>query len=157
MHLDVDLRDALPQIRAPTLVIHRVDDMLVPVTCARYMADRIPGARYLELPGSDHMYWLGDQDQTVAAIRSFLAATPEGAAIKDLRQRRRRPSHGWESLTEAELDVARLLAEGLTNQEIARHLFVSPRTVQTHVAHIFQKVGASRRAEVAAEAARRLQ
>jgi pimeloyl-ACP methyl ester carboxylesterase/DNA-binding CsgD family transcriptional regulator len=156
MHLDVDVRDALARIRAPTLVIHRVDDMLVPVTCARYMAKRIPGARYLELSGSDHMYWLGDQDETLGAIRSFLAGTPEGAAIGALKQRRRRPSTGWESLTEAELDVARLLAGGLTNQEIARRLYVSPRTVQTHVAHIFLKLGVSRRAGVAAEVSRRL-
>jgi DNA-binding CsgD family transcriptional regulator len=156
MHLDVDVRDCLPRIQAPTLIVHRVDDMLVPVTCARYMAERIPNARYLELPGSDHMYWLGDQDETMSALRSFLAETPEGATIGTLKQRRRRPSTGWESLTEAELDVVRLLTEGLTNQQIATRLYVSPRTVQTHVAHVFAKLGVSRRAEVAAEASRRL-
>lgn len=157
MHLDVDVRDAVPRIMAPTLIIHRVDDMLVPVTCARYMAERIPGARYLELPGSDHMYWLGDQDETLSAIRRFLAETPEGAPIWALKQRRRRPSLGWESLTEAELDVVRLIAEGFTNREIAQRLYVSPRTVQTHVGHVFTKLGFSHRAEVAAEASRRLQ
>lgn len=156
MDLDVDVRSCLPRIEAPTLIVHRVDDMLVPVTCARYMAEQIPNARYLELPGSDHMYWLGDQDETLSALRSFLAETPEGAAIKALKQRRRRPSTGWESLTEAELDVVRLVAEGLTNQQIATRLYVSPRTVQTHVAHVFAKLGVSRRAEVAAEASRRL-
>jgi pimeloyl-ACP methyl ester carboxylesterase/DNA-binding CsgD family transcriptional regulator len=157
MHLDVDVRDSLPRVGAPTLIIHRVDDMLVPVTCARYMAARLPNARYVELPGSDHMYWLGDQDETLAAIRSFLAELPEGAAITALKQRRRRPSRGWESLTEAEMDVVRLLAEGLTNQQIAKRLYVSPRTVQTHVAHVFAKLGASRRSEVAAQASRQLQ
>jgi pimeloyl-ACP methyl ester carboxylesterase/DNA-binding CsgD family transcriptional regulator len=156
MDLDVDVRDCLPRIQAPTLIVHRVDDMLVPVTCARYMAERIPSARYLELPGSDHMYWLGDQDEILTALRSFLTETPEGAAIGALKQRRRRPSTGWESLTEAELDVVRLVTEGLTNQQIATRLYVSPRTVQTHVAHVFAKLGVSRRAEVAAEASRRL-
>jgi pimeloyl-ACP methyl ester carboxylesterase/DNA-binding CsgD family transcriptional regulator len=156
MDLDVDVRSCLPRIQAPTLIVHRVDDMLVPVTCARYMAERIPQARYLELPGSDHMYWLGDQDETLTALRSFLAETPEGAAIRELKQRRRRPSTGWESLTEAELDVVRLVVEGLTNQQIATRLHVSPRTVQTHIAHVFAKLGVSRRAEVAAEASRRL-
>jgi pimeloyl-ACP methyl ester carboxylesterase/DNA-binding CsgD family transcriptional regulator len=156
MHLDVDVRDALPRVEAPTLIVHRVDDMLVPVTCARYMAERLPRARYLELPGSDHMYWLGDQDEMLAAVRSFLAETPEGSTITALKQRRRRPSTGWESLTEAELDVVRLVAEGLTNQQIAKRLYVSPRTVQTHIAHVFAKLGASRRAEIAAEASRRL-
>jgi pimeloyl-ACP methyl ester carboxylesterase/DNA-binding CsgD family transcriptional regulator len=156
MHLDVDVRDSLARVEAPTLIIHRVDDMLVPVTCARYMAERFPNARYLELAGSDHMYWLGDQDETLAALRAFLAETPEGAAITGLKQRRRRPSTGWESLTDAELDVVRLVAEGLTNRQIGKRLYVSPRTVQTHIAHVFAKLGVSRRAEIAAEASRRL-
>jgi pimeloyl-ACP methyl ester carboxylesterase/DNA-binding CsgD family transcriptional regulator len=156
MHLDVDVRAFLPRIAAPTLVIHRVDDMLVPVTCGRYAAERISGARYLELPGSDHLYWLGNQDETVDEIRRFLAGTPDGAAIRELRRRRRRPSSGWESLTEAELDVVRLIAAGLTNRQIAGRLFVSPRTVQSHVAHIFTKLGVSRRSEIAAQASRRL-
>jgi pimeloyl-ACP methyl ester carboxylesterase/DNA-binding CsgD family transcriptional regulator len=156
MHLDVDVREALPQVQAPTLVVHRVGDLLVPAACARYTAKRIRGARYLELQGSDHMYWLGNQDETLNAVRAFLAETPEGAQISALKQRRRRPSLGWESLTEAELDIVRLVAEGFTNDQIARRLFVSPRTVQTHVAHVFAKLGASRRAEVAAEASLRL-
>src|SRR6266511_1011704 len=156
MHLDVDVRDALIQIQCPTLIIHRVDDMLVPVTCARYLASHIPRATYLELPGSDHIYWLGDQDKTLAAIRELLAETAEGAPIRDLKQRRRRPSAGWDSLTEAELDVVRLVAEGLTNQEAAERLYVSPRTVQSHLAHVFTKLGLSHRSEVAAETTRRL-
>ena len=93
MHLDVDVRDALPRVKAPTLIIHRVDDMLVPVTCARHMAGRIPEAQYLELPGSDHMYWLGDQDETLSAIRSFLAADA-----------RRRPDRCAQAAPAASLD-----------------------------------------------------
>jgi pimeloyl-ACP methyl ester carboxylesterase/DNA-binding CsgD family transcriptional regulator len=156
MHLAVDVRDALPKIRAPTLIIHRVDDMLVPVTCARYLAKTIPGARYLELSGSDHMYWLGNQDEVLKPITTFLATTLEGAPRELMRQRRRRrPAVGWESLTEAELDVVRLVAEGLTNPEIGSRLFVSPRTVQTHLSHVFTKLGLSKRSEVAAEVTRR--
>jgi pimeloyl-ACP methyl ester carboxylesterase/DNA-binding CsgD family transcriptional regulator len=156
MHLDVDVRDYLPQVHVPTLVIHRTDDMLVPVECGRYLAERITGARYAELPGPDHMFWLGDQDQTLATIRSFLAETPDGATIKALRQRRMKPAYGWESLTGAELEVARFVAGGMTNQQIADRLYVSPRTVQTHIAHIFRKLGVARRSELAAEASRRL-
>jgi DNA-binding CsgD family transcriptional regulator len=106
--------------------------------------------------GSDHMYWLGDQDKLLGVIRSFLANTVEGAPIERLTQKRGRPSTGWESLTEAELDVVRLVAEGMTNREIARRLFVSPRTVQTHLGHVFLKLGLSHRSEVAAETTRRL-
>jgi DNA-binding CsgD family transcriptional regulator len=153
MHLDVDVRELLPRLDVPTLILHRVDDMLVPVTCARYLAREIRGARYVELDGSDHMYWLGDQTATLEAIHEFVAETSAAPVVK---RRRRRPATGWESLTDAELDVARLLMHGLTNREIAARLYVSPRTVQTHVAHIFVKLGVSRRAEVAAEATRRL-
>ena len=74
MHLDVDVREVLPNIAVPTLVMHRTCDMLIPVECARSMAARIAGARYVEQPGEDHMYWLGDQDSTLTAIRQFLAA-----------------------------------------------------------------------------------
>jgi pimeloyl-ACP methyl ester carboxylesterase/DNA-binding CsgD family transcriptional regulator len=155
MHLDVDARHVLPDIAVPTLIMHRTNDMLIPVECARFTASRIAGAQYLELPGEDHMYWLGDQDHTLSAIRGFLAGTPEGASIAALRQSRRRPAGGWESLTEAEMDVVRLVASGMTNRQIAARLYVSPRTIQTHISHIMRKLGVSRRSEIAAEASRR--
>ena len=70
--------------------------------------------------------------------------------------RYQRPSFGWESLTEAELRVVSLTAEGLTNREIAEQLFVTKRTVATHLEHVFQKLGFSTRVMVAAEAVRRI-
>lgn len=76
-------------------------------------------------------------------------------AIDACHGRFRRPSFGWESLTEAELRVVGLTAEGLTNREIAERLFVSRRTVATHLEHVFQKLGFSTRVTLAAEAARR--
>lgn len=69
-------------------------------------------------------------------------------------RRRRRARTGWEALTDAELKVVRLVAERLTNPEIARRMFVSPRTVQTHVSHALAKLGVSTRAELAAAAER---
>ena len=155
MHLDIDVREVLPDIAVPTLVMHRTYDMLIPVECARYTAARITGARYVEQPGEDHMYWLGDQDSTLSAIRQFLAATPDGAPIAALRQSRRRPAAGRESLTEAELDVIRLVTEGMTNRQIAARLYLSPRTIQTHVSHIMRKLDLDRRSEIAAVASRR--
>jgi DNA-binding CsgD family transcriptional regulator/tetratricopeptide (TPR) repeat protein len=68
---------------------------------------------------------------------------------------RRRPPSGWEALTETELTVVRLVAERLTNPEIAERMFISRRTVQTHVSHALAKVGVATRRELAAEAARR--
>jgi DNA-binding CsgD family transcriptional regulator len=68
---------------------------------------------------------------------------------------RRRPQLGWESLTPTEGQVVDLVAEGLSNPQIGERLYVSPRTVQTHVAHVFTKLGVASRAQLAAEAARR--
>ena len=68
---------------------------------------------------------------------------------------RKRPERGWESLTPSELEVVRLAATGLTNPQIGQRLFISPRTVQTHLAHAFRKLDLSSRVELAAEAARR--
>jgi predicted ATPase/DNA-binding CsgD family transcriptional regulator len=71
------------------------------------------------------------------------------------RGQRKRPSSGWESLTPAEQSVVRLVAEGLTNQQVAQRLFVSRRTVGTHLTHIFAKLGLSNRSELTAAAVRR--
>ena len=71
------------------------------------------------------------------------------------RGERRRPSTGWASLTPAEHQVAELVAGGLTNPQIGERLFISRRTVQTHLAHIFAKLGLSTRSELAAEVTRR--
>lgn len=64
-------------------------------------------------------------------------------------------ARGWDSLTDAELRVIRLVMEGLTNPQIAGRLFVSAQTVKTHMKNVFRKLGVSSRAELAALAARR--
>jgi DNA-binding CsgD family transcriptional regulator len=69
--------------------------------------------------------------------------------------RRGRPAKGWDALTDTELRVVRLVAERLTNPEIAERMFISRRTVQTHVSHALAKLDVSSRRELAAEAARR--
>ncbi len=70
------------------------------------------------------------------------------------RGERKRPSTGWASLTPTELDVVRLLTEGLPNKDIAMRLFISPRTVETHLTHVYAKLGMSSRVQLAQEAAR---
>ncbi len=69
---DVDVRDILGAVHVPTLVIHRTDDSLVPFESSRYMADRIPDAKLVELPGVDHLWWFGDQDAIVDEVEEFL-------------------------------------------------------------------------------------
>jgi DNA-binding CsgD family transcriptional regulator len=83
------------------------------------------------------------------------------ATLRDLgihrgrRGPRGRPQFGWDSLTPTEHRVVDLAAEGLTNPQIGERLYVSRRTVQTHLAHVFTKLGISSRAQLAAEATRR--
>ena len=84
-----------------------------------------------------------------------LASMRELGIGRKRRGARKRPPHGWESLTPSELEVVRLAADGLTNPQIGQRLFISPRTVQTHLAHVFRKLDLSSRVELAAEAARR--
>jgi predicted ATPase/class 3 adenylate cyclase/DNA-binding CsgD family transcriptional regulator len=66
---------------------------------------------------------------------------------------RKRPVSGWPSLTPSERDVVRLVAEGLTSRDVAARLFVSPRTVQTHLTHIYAKLGVTSRVQLAQQAA----
>jgi class 3 adenylate cyclase len=70
---DIDVRALLPTIQAPTLVLHRADDGLVPVRAGRYLAEHIPGARYAEVPGSDHLVLdLETQDLIADHIEEFI-------------------------------------------------------------------------------------
>jgi class 3 adenylate cyclase len=72
MNNEIDVRSVLPAVAVPTLVLHRVDDSLIGVEHARYLADHIPGAKYVELPGDDHLVFTGDVDRLVDEIEEFL-------------------------------------------------------------------------------------
>ncbi len=72
MSYEIDVRHLLPLIRVPTLLLHSVGDKAIAVSGSRYMAERIPGARYIELPGADHVPWLSDGDTIVDEIEGFL-------------------------------------------------------------------------------------
>jgi pimeloyl-ACP methyl ester carboxylesterase/DNA-binding winged helix-turn-helix (wHTH) protein len=73
MNADIDVRDVLPSIRVPALVLHRTGDRCLSVNEGRYLASRIPGATFVELPGDDHLPFAGDQDALFAALEPFLA------------------------------------------------------------------------------------
>lgn len=75
MNGQVDVRSVLPAIRIPALVLHRSGDRTLPVDGARYIAEHIPGARYVEFPGDDHLPWIGDQDAVLDEIEMFLTGT----------------------------------------------------------------------------------
>jgi DNA-binding SARP family transcriptional activator/pimeloyl-ACP methyl ester carboxylesterase len=69
---DTDVRPLLAQIRVPTLILHRQGDRCVPVEAGRYLAAHIPQARYVELPGDDHWWWVGQTDVLLEEIRRFV-------------------------------------------------------------------------------------
>ena len=77
---DIDVRDILPAIRTPTLVLHRRDDRGVFVGNGRYLAGQIPGAKYVELEGQDHFWWIGDTRSILREIRSFVQNLSSPAA-----------------------------------------------------------------------------
>ena len=73
-NLDLDIRGVLPSVRAPTLVLHRTSDFL-PIEGGQYVADRIPGAVFVELRGDDHWPWLNDPDEVCDHVEEFLTGT----------------------------------------------------------------------------------
>lgn len=78
MNAQIDVRDVLPTVRVPTLVLHRTGDQCLRVEEGRYVASRIPGARLVELPGDDHLPFVGDQDAMVDEIEAFLTGFHPG-------------------------------------------------------------------------------
>lgn len=99
---------------------------------------------------------LGDSDFDTAWAEGAELSTDEviGYAQRG-RGERRRAESGWAALTPAELDVVRLVCEGLGNKEVAARLFVSPRTVQAHLSHVYTKLGVASRGQLARAAANR--
>lgn len=115
----------------------------------------------------DQQRWL---DDALAGATAQLGADETGAALArgavlDIDEamgivrrgagERRRPASGWDSLTPAEHQVCDLLADGLTNPQIAERLLMSRATVKTHISHCLTKLGMSTRSEIAAEVVRR--
>ena len=73
--MEIDVRDVLPAIRVPTLVIHRSGDRVIPVESGRYLAAHIPDAKLVEVPGDDHYPFVGDVDAIVDEVEEFLTGS----------------------------------------------------------------------------------
>ena len=98
---------------------------------------------------------LGERDFESTWAEDAALSTDEAIAYaRRGRGERKRPASGWASLTPAERDVIRLVSEGLGNKDIAGRLFVSPRTGQSHLTHVYTKLGLSSRVHLVQEAAR---
>jgi DNA-binding NarL/FixJ family response regulator len=138
----VDASGFLSQLHVPALVLNRRGDRVVPVARGRELAARIPGARFIPLDGVNHLPWHGDSADMMRALLGFLGVSPVVA----------RAVAGGE-LTTRERDVLRLVARGLTDQQIAHDLIVSSHTVHRHVANVRRKLNVSSRAAAVAWAA----
>ena len=84
MTAQADVRAMLAEVDAPTLVVHRRDNLFIPVGCGRYLAEHIPGAKYVELPGFDQMPWVGDADAMLDEVEDFLVGQRSGTAERVL-------------------------------------------------------------------------
>ncbi len=140
MNMRMDIRDLLPAIHQPTLILHRAGDTWIDVGHARYLADHLPGARYVELPGSDHRPWLGDVDAIADEIEIFVTGRKS--------RPRRRTSLGVDALSRREREVALLTSRGETASEIAGQLYVSKRTVESHLVSVYEKLGVRSKTEL---------
>jgi len=113
----VDIRPLLREIKVPTLVLHRMGDRVVNGEAARYLAGHIPGTRFVELVGDDHVLWVGDVEPLCSEIEVFLTGSKP--------QRR--------SFWRAGADGSRgrgsaATGRGHTEKEVSAALFISPRT-----------------------------
>jgi pimeloyl-ACP methyl ester carboxylesterase/DNA-binding CsgD family transcriptional regulator len=140
-----DVRSQLDRVRAPTLVVHRRGDRAIPYELGRELAAGIPTATLLPLGGSAHFPWAGDWSSVARALRSALAPATPARVGGD------RPAA---LLSDREREVLALVAQGLSDQEIAQQLVLSQHTVHRHVANIRHKLGRTTRTAAVAEAAR---
>jgi ATP/maltotriose-dependent transcriptional regulator MalT len=141
LDLDADVRDLLPLVETPALVLHRRADRTVPFARGRELAALLPNARFVPLSGDSHLPWCDDQRELMRALAGFL----HGAASE---------ADEDSPLTSRETEVIRLVASGMSNREIASTLVLSEHTVHRHVANILRKLAQSSRAGAATQAAR---
>ncbi len=141
---EIDVRDRLAEVAVPTLVAHSRDELVVPFEEGRLLATRIPSSRFLPLASRNHLLLATEPAWTefVAEARAFLGTTGEPAGA------------GLDELSPREIDVLRLAAEGLSNEQIAERLVLSVRTVERHLSNVYAKLGVSGKAARAAAAAR---
>ncbi|HZM35300.1 MAG TPA: adenylate/guanylate cyclase domain-containing protein [Burkholderiales bacterium] len=81
MNAQIDIRHVLPAIRVPALIMHNGGDLTVPVGSGRYLAERIPGARFIEYSGEDHLPWTTDPEKILDDIQEFLTGTRHAAEV----------------------------------------------------------------------------
>jgi DNA-binding CsgD family transcriptional regulator len=131
----LDMTETARSIEVPTLVVHVERDRVVPVEEGRYLAGLIPGSRFVQIEGENHMP-IGTEPawkRVLEELRGFLG---EGAARRVL---------PLGDLTGREREVLECIARGFDNAEIAQALSLSEKTVRNHITRVFDKIGAEHR------------
>ncbi|MGK7370142.1 MAG: LuxR C-terminal-related transcriptional regulator, partial [Candidatus Halalkalibacterium sp. M3_1C_030] len=124
-----------PRIKVPTLVLHARNDAAIPFEEGRLLATLIPGARFVPLNSKNHILLEEEPawDRFLAEVHTFLGnSTTESGSGK--------PGEVFPELTPREREVLGLVAKGFENDEIAKELFISSKTVRNHITHIFSKL-----------------
>lgn len=138
-----DLREILPHIRCPTLLLHARSDFVIPFDEGRMAAGLIPGARFVPLDTTNHILLDSEPSwrQFVELFNDFMPPPVAGPA-----------SQSFDDLSSREREVLEFVAQGLDNDGISARLKISEKTVRNHVSAIFSKLGMSNRAQVVAKA-----
>ena len=142
----LDVRGELERLRVPTQVVHRRDDRAIPYRLGRELAAALPDATFVPLAGCAHFPWFDDADAVVARAARRAGARAAGQPAP--------PQAPAALFSRREREVLGLVAQGLSDKEIAEQLVLSRHTVHRHVANIRHKLGRGTRTAAVAEAAR---
>jgi pimeloyl-ACP methyl ester carboxylesterase/DNA-binding CsgD family transcriptional regulator len=134
---DIDITAVLSHVRTPTLVLHAREDAVVPIAEGRLLATEIPGAQFVELESRNHVL-LEHEPAWVKFQEAVLAFTGQSPVSQDA---------AFDDLSPRERETLALLADGLSNSEIAERLGISEKTVRNHLSHLFDKLGVWSRAQ----------
>ena len=136
-----DVSDLGGQIAVPTLVLHAQGDAVVPFEEGRRLAALIPGAQFVPLDSKNHVLLEHEPawQHFLAEIRSFLGTGASAPATSSRAV--------FSELSDRECEVLELIAQGLSNIEIAQRLVISPKTVRNHITSIFGKLEVTNRAQ----------
>jgi RNA polymerase sigma factor (sigma-70 family) len=134
---ETDITPLVSQAQVPTLILHALDDAVVPIAEGRFLATEIAGAQFVELESRNHVL-LEHEPAWARFQEEVLEFTGRRASGND---------EAFRELSPRERETLSLLAEGLSNSEIAERLGISEKTVRNHLSHLFDKLGVWSRAQ----------